>query len=153
MGRALAVTALCLLALRVQFGLLRDAAVLDPLFVGAVHAALVLRGAWALWLAAALGLAGDWMGGTPLGFEGAALAVTAYLAFRASRHLLVSSRGPLFLLALLLFVVHEALRRLLDLALGLGLGLPFSPLLAASALLSALAVAALGFRHEERTPV
>lgn len=152
-GRVLAVLVLCLLAVRVQFGLLHDAAVVNPLFVGAVFAAVTLRGGWALWLAALTGLAGDWLCGLPMGLQGLALTVTAYLAFRASRHLLVATRGHLFLLALLLFVFHEGLLRGLDLALGLGLHLALTPFLIPAALISALALAALGIRHEERDTV
>jgi len=153
MGRVLAVTVLCLLAVRLQFGLLRDAAIVDPLFVAAVYAAVALRGSWALWLAALVGLAGDWLVGLPPGLQGASLTVTAYLAFRASRHLLVTGRRHLYLLALLLFVFHEGLLRALNLALGLGLDLPLTPFFLPAALISALAVAGLGIRHEERDAV
>lgn len=153
MGRVLAVAVLALLLVRVQFGLLRDAVVVEPLFVAAVHAAVSLRGSRALWLAAALGLCGDWASGLPFGLQGAALVVTAYLAFRASRHLLVSTRGHLFLLSLALFVVHEGTLRAVDWGLGLRAGLPLTPYLLPAALLSSLVVALLGIRHEEREPV
>ena len=153
MGRVLVVLVLCLLAVRVQFGLLRDAAVVDPLFVGAVYAAVSLRGGWALGLAALTGLAGDWLSGLPLGLQGMSLTVTAYLAFRASRHLLVATRSHLFLLSLLLFVFHEGFLRALNLSLGLGLALALTPFLLPAALLSSLTLAALGIRHEERDAV
>jgi hypothetical protein len=104
-------------------------------------------------MAALTGLAGDWLCGLPMGLLGASLTVTAYLAFRASRHLLVATRGHLFLLALLLFVFHEVLTRAFDLALGLGLDLAPTPFLLLSAITSALALAALGIRHEERDAV
>jgi rod shape-determining protein MreD len=151
MGRAWVVAAVCLLAVRVQFGLLNDAVVADPLFIAAVHAAVTLRGSHALWLAALVGLTGDWLCGLPMGLQGAALTLTAYLAFRASRHLMITRRHHLFLLALLLFGFNEGLLHALNLALGLrlSLGLPMIP----SALLSSLTVAALGIRHEERNPV
>lgn len=152
-GRVLVVVMICLAALRVQFGLLHDAAVIHPLFVAAIYAAVSLRGGWALGLTTLIGLAGDWMSGLPFGLQGLTLTVTAYLAFRASRQLLVNTRGHLFLLALILFVFHEGLLRALNLALGLGLDLPLTPFLLPAALTSALALAALGIRHEEREAV
>ena len=153
MGRVLMVAAICLLAVRVQFGLLRDAAIVDPLFVAAVYAAVTLRGGWALGLATLIGLAGDWLSGLPLGLQGLALTVTAYLAFRASRHLLVSTRVHLFCLAFALFVFHQGLLRLLNLTLGLGLDLALSAFLLPAALLSSLALAGLGMHHEKRDAV
>ena len=65
--------------LRLQFLLFGDVVGVDPVFLSGFYAAIVVPAPACLWLAAFMGLAGDWMVGYPMGMQGLALVGVAGL--------------------------------------------------------------------------
>ena len=66
--------------LRLQFLLFGDVVGVDPVFLSGYYAAMAVPAPACIWLAAFMGLAGDWMVGYPLGMQGLALVGVAYFA-------------------------------------------------------------------------
>lgn len=135
---------------RLQFLLFGDVVALDPVFLSGFYAALAVPPPACIWLAAFIGLTGDWMVGYPLGLQGLALVGVAYLASRARKYILIISWAHFALLTLGLLMVQFLVVHGANLLLRLHLITAFRPLDVLTYGFTWLVGTALAYLHEKR---
>jgi rod shape-determining protein MreD len=141
----------CLIVVRMQFALLGDVLVLDPIFLAGFYTALAVPAPACLWLAMFMGLAGDWMTGYPLGLQGLALVGVAYLASQAHKHILMTSWIHFGLLAAGLFMFQQLIIHGTNLLLRLRMLTAVHPMDIVTGGLTCCVGAAMAYAHEKRS--
>jgi rod shape-determining protein MreD len=136
--------------LRLQFLLFGDVVGVDPVFLAGYYAAIALPAPPCIWLAALMGLAGDWMVGYPLGLQGLALVCVAYMASRAGKYVFMASWAHFVLLTTGLYLIQVVVIHAAALLLRFHLVIPFRPLDLLTGAVTCLIGAAMAYRHEKR---
>jgi len=136
--------------LRLQFLLFGDVVGVDPVFLSGFYAAIVVPAPACLWLAAFMGLAGDWMVGYPMGMQGLALVGVAYFASRAGKYVFMASWSHFALLTTGLYLMQVLVIHGAALLLHFRLVIPFRPLDLVTGAVTCLIGATLAYRHEKR---